>query len=98
MMTSGSWRTMCLRVVGEIETDLGLDLDLVDPLDLVFHGVLDGDDLFVGRVDLVQGAVKGGGLAAARGARDQQDAVGLVDELIERSPASAVKSPARRDR
>ena len=68
---------------GEGEPDLGLHLDLVDPADLVFHRVFHGDDLLVGRVDPVESPVEGGGLAASRGPRHEQDPVGLVDELLE---------------
>ncbi len=59
--------------VGEGEVDLGVDLDLADPLELVLDGILDGDDVLVGGVDPGQGGVKGGGLAASGGSGDQGD-------------------------
>ena len=56
------------------------------PVDLVFDGVLDGDDLVLGRADLGQGGVEGRRLAAAGRTGDQDHAVGLGDvaaELLE---------------
>src|SRR2546422_6787609 len=43
---------------GEREADLRLHVDLVDALELVLDRVLDGDDLPVGRVDLVEDPVE----------------------------------------
>jgi len=42
------------QTAGEREADLGIYVDLVHPLDLVLHRVLDGDDLLVGQVDLLE--------------------------------------------
>ncbi len=73
--------------VREGEVDLRLHLDLVDAGHLVFDRVLDGDDLHVGLVEPVEGRIKGGGLAASRGAGHEEDAVHLVeraDEALER--------------
>ncbi len=69
--------------VREVEAYLGLHLYLVDPLELVLDGVFHGDDLLVRGIDLVEGAVEGRGLSASRGPRDEDDAVGLLDELVE---------------
>ena len=68
---------------GEGEADLRLHRDLVDALELILDGILDGDDLLVGRVDLVERAVERGRLAGARGAGHEQDPVGEGDEALE---------------
>src|SRR5579885_1942043 len=69
--------------VGEGEADRRLHVDLVHAEELILDRILDGDDLLVRRVDLVEGPVEGGGLAAARGAGHQDHPVGLHDELLE---------------
>ena len=69
--------------MGEVEPDLRLGLDLVDALDLVFDRVLDGDDLDPGGVELAQRGVQRGGLARAGRAGDQQDAVRLLQHVLE---------------
>src|SRR5690606_26123404 len=69
--------------VGEVQPDLRPGLDLVDALDLVFDRVLDGDDLDVRRVEPAQRGVQRGGLAGAGRAGHQQDAVRLLQHLLE---------------
>src|SRR2546427_7133196 len=68
---------------GEREADLRLHVDLVDALELVLDRVLDGDDLPVGRVDLVERAVERRRLAGARRPGDEQDPVRALDERLE---------------
>jgi hypothetical protein len=63
----------------EVEADAFVDGDLDDALDVVLDGVLGGEELRVDGVDLVEAGVKGGGLAGAGGACDDEDAVGLLD-------------------
>jgi hypothetical protein len=58
------------------------------PADLVLDGVLGGEDVDVGLVDAVEAGVERGGLAAARGARDQDDAVGPLDEVVHDAASS----------
>src|SRR5262249_41898026 len=65
---------------------LFIHLDLVDPLELIFHRVLDGDDLADLVVDRVQGAVKSGGLAAARRPGYQRNSVGHFQHALENLP------------
>ena len=60
-----------------------LHLALVDAGEIVFHGVFGGDDLAVGAVEFVQGAVERGGLARTGRAGHQEDAVGPADDLLE---------------
>ena len=44
---------------GEVESDILVDLNLVDAAHLVFDRVFNSNELFVGRVDLAQTGVKG---------------------------------------
>ena len=39
---------------------LGVDMDLVHPWDVIFHRVLDSDDIDLRRVQLVEAGVQGG--------------------------------------
>ena len=92
MMMSGS----CLRIdrsaLAKVRSDLGMNLDLVDSLELVLDRVLHIDDLLSRGVELGQGRVKGGGLARARRACDQQDSVRTRQQRVEaRSSVSASK-------
>ena len=62
-------------------------MNLVDALELVFDRILDGNDLAVGCVDLVQRGVERGAFAAARWASDENDAVRRfqnIEEALER--------------
>ena len=68
---------------GERQSDLRPDGDLVDPFELVFHGIFDRDDLLLRHIDLVERGVEGGRLPRTRGPGDEDDAVGLVDEAVE---------------
>src|SRR5712691_4236137 len=61
-----------------------VDRDLQDARELVFHRVLDRDDLVLAVVDLRDGGVQRGGLAAAGGPGDQQHPVGLVRQAPQR--------------
>ena len=71
-------------MVAEPEVDLRVDLGLGHAGQLDFHRILDGGDVDVGLVDLVQRGVERRGLAATGGARDEDDAVGILDEAAER--------------
>ena len=75
------------------------NLDLVDPLELVFDRILDGDDLAHGVVDLRERAVKRGRFAAAGRAGDQRDAVRhtqhALEEFRSRSAMPRPSSPIR---
>ena len=72
------WR----RPRGEGQPDLRIDVDLVDPVHLVFHRIFDGDDLLVRQVDALERGVERGGFAAAGGAGDQEDAVRQAGEVL----------------
>ena len=74
--------------MGEGEADLGLHLDLVDAGHLVFDRVLDGERcLLSALLRRVERRIKRRGLAAAGGAGDENDAVGLCQQLGERARA-----------
>ena len=72
------------------QVDLLLHLHLVDPRQAVLDRVLDGDDLVLGRVDLLQRGVQRGGLAAAGGPGHQDHPAGPVDDI-----AHARQNPGR---
>src|SRR5829696_2714679 len=81
---------------GEGQADLGVDLDLVQPRYLELHGVLDGYDVLLRGVDLVQGGVERGGLAATRRPGDQDGPVrpaedGLVALVVPRREAQLLQ-------
>ena len=65
-----------------------LDLHLVDPGHLVLDGILDGDDVGVGAMDLAQDGVQGRGLARARGAGDQDEALAARGGLHQGHPVA----------
>ena len=79
---------------------LGLvDLDLGDPRDVVLDRVLDGDDVDLPRLELVDGGVERGGLAAAGGAGDQHHALAVAQQSPEhlelaRGKAEVAERPA----
>ena len=77
---------------GEGHADGRLDLDLVDPGELVLHRVLHRDDLALLGVEARQGRVEGGGLAGTGGARDQEDAVGDIQHRQQPLPGRAVEA------
>jgi hypothetical protein len=67
----------------ERQADVRIDRHLGDAVDVVLDGVFRGDDFVRDFVQLVEGGIKGGGLAGAGRAGDQHDAVGLADQLAE---------------
>src|SRR5713101_2516361 len=70
------------QTVGEGEVDLRVHRRLRDALELVLDRVLDGHDVEVRPVDLAEGRVERGGLAAPGGPRHQHDPVRLVDQPL----------------
>ena len=65
------------QAVGEGQTDLRIDMDLVDAAQLILDRIFDGNDFFAGIVDLLQRAVKRCRFAAAGRAGDQNHAMRL---------------------
>ena len=62
------------------EPDFRMDLNLTDPRQLVFNGVLDRQDLALHRVELRQAAIEGRGFPGAGRAGDEHDPMGPRDE------------------
>jgi hypothetical protein len=62
----------------EGEPDAGLTCICESPADVVLDRVLRREDVHVGGVDAVEARVERGGLAAARRARDEDDALGAA--------------------
>jgi hypothetical protein len=79
---------------GEGEALLLVHRDLQHAGQLVFHRVLDGDDLVLAGVDLGQGGIQGGGLARAGGAGHQEHAVGLGGQAPHPGQGVAVEAQA----
>src|SRR5271157_1849096 len=67
------------QAAGKRQALLFVHGNLRDAAQLVFDGVLDGDDLVLVRLDLVDGRIQRGGFAGTRWAGHQHHAVGLVD-------------------
>src|SRR5215831_8695007 len=83
MITSGSWRRI-ERSARERHADLLVRVHLIDALDVVLDRVFHRDQVALRRLDLVEGRIQRGGLAAPGRPRDQQHAVGLADRALER--------------
>ena len=73
---SGSQRRIERRPAAKVSPAFGLTCTWLMPGQPVLDRVLDRDDVLVGRVELVEGAVEGGGLARAGRAGHQDGAVG----------------------
>ena len=70
---------------GKRQTDLRMDLDLIDAIELVLDGVFGRDDLVLGGSDLQQRAVQSRGFSGTGGAGDQDNSVWDSDEFTEDS-------------
>ena len=68
------------------EARAGVDLDLREPVYLLLYRVLDGDDVLLGRVELVKGGVERRRLAGTGRAGDEYEAVRPGDEFLEARP------------
>ena len=82
------------------KADFRTDLDLDEAVDVVFDGVFDGEDFFSRGVQFVERGVKGRCFTRAGGAGDDDDAVGLVDQLAEgfqSSPRMPMRSRSQLD-
>ncbi len=98
---SGSCRKILRKRMGERQTDLVMDLDLVDPVQLILDRVFGRDDLRFGTADLQQRTVQRRRLARAGRTGDQDDAVGVANDLAEfvvhrlrTCPALASRTPS----
>ena len=70
------------QAAGEGHVDLGVHLGLADAVEVVLDRIFDGHDIAAVIVDARERSVKGGGLTGTGRPGDQDDAVGLVDELV----------------
>src|ERR1041385_1504944 len=77
---------------GEGEPLFLVHRNLRDAVDLVFHWIFNGDDLVFVGLDLIQGRVERGGLAAAGGAGDQHHAVGFQNVAAELAQIFFIKA------
>ena len=66
------------------ETNLFTHLDLIDALEVVLNGILGGDDFFVGTIQHRERGIQRGGFTATSRTRDQENAVGFANDLVER--------------
>ena len=66
---------------GEGKADGVVHRNLHDAVDFIFHGILGGQELGIDRVDLVEAGVERGGLSRAGGARHDENAVRLFNDL-----------------
>ena len=80
----------------EGQPDLRIDVDLIDPVHLVFDRIFDRDDLLVRQIDALQRGVERGRFAAAGGAGDQKDAVRQRREMLHAARACGRRNPRRR--
>ena len=78
--------------ISPIRTDFCVHFDLVDPMEFVFHRVLDGHDVDSGRVHIVQRGVQRRGLARTGRSGDQHDPVRLVGALLNGLDCSGVEA------
>ena len=67
----------------ESHLDFGVDLGLADAVDVVLDRILDRHDVARVVVQPLERGIERGRLARAGGAGDEQDAVRLVDELVD---------------
>ena len=68
---------------GEGHAGLFVDLDLVDTVEVIFHRVLQSDQIHLLGVQLADHGVHGGGLTGAGGAHDEDNAVAVFQQGIE---------------
>ena len=94
MMMSGSWRSTVRRAVAKVSVDLRAHRHLVEVLEHHLDRVLDGDDVHLGLREVLEDRVERGGLAAAGGAGDEDDARGPRDEVVELRHVVAAEKPS----
>ena len=72
-----------LQHLGETQSDGFADRVLVDVVELVFDRILDRDDVLFDAVQIIDGGVQRGGLAAAGRAADQDQSVAAAEQFLE---------------
>ena len=71
-----------LEDLGETQTDVLPDFVLVDDVDLVFDRIFDSDDILFDAVEMVEGRIETGGLAAAGRTGHQDKAITPCQQLF----------------
>src|SRR5262249_32161380 len=67
----------------ERQVDIGVNGTLANAVDVVLHRVFGGDELVGNLVEFIESRVQGRGLSSPGRPGDQDDAVGLVDDVAE---------------
>ena len=70
------------QTVGKGQIDARVHLDLPNTIELVLDGVFHGDDIYLGRVDALEGAIEGGRFATAGRSSDQDNAMRAVHKAV----------------
>ena len=78
----------------ESQVDFVVDRALDDAVDFVLDGIFGGDDLGVDVVEFGERGVERGGLAGSGRASDEDDAVGLVNDLAEEGEQLGIHADA----
>jgi hypothetical protein len=65
------------------QIDFRIHLHLADAEQLIFDRILDGDDVFVRRIDVAERGIEGRGFSAAGWARHKDDAVRKLNQLMD---------------
>ena len=92
MMMFGAWRRIERNAAGKGHADVRIHLHLVDAVHLILDRLLDGDDLAVGLVDVIEAGVERARFARTGRAGDEQDAVGQTEQPLEDFLVVAQKS------
>ena len=80
---------------GEGQAGFVVDLDLADAVDVIFHRVLQGHEVYFLAFQAVNHGVQGRGLAGARGAHHEDDALGgVVHQPAEPLPVAPLQADA----
>ena len=82
MMISGSCLKIARNPLAKSSPAFGIDMDLVEAPDHIFHRVFHGDDVFADDIQFAQHRIKRGGLAASGGTGHQDDAMWILEQRL----------------
>src|SRR4030067_1411453 len=82
------------KAVGKGKIDLRLDLHLPDAGEPILYRVFNGKKVSVFTVELAQGGIESGGLAASGGARKQNDPVCQSNQIPQVAEPLRIEAPA----
>ena len=77
VLTQNGTERICEGHIG-----FGIDLHLIDAVNIRLHGILYGDDVGAFFIQLAQRCIKRGGFTATRRTGDQNDAVRMSKQMI----------------